>query len=91
MLVHYTGFLSTGDLVAPGNYGLKDQALAIHWVRNNIARFGGDPKNINLWGFSAGATSVHLHMMSNSTKHLFVRGVSCSGTGNAFEKYKIHT
>ncbi|OXA40548.1 esterase E4-like [Folsomia candida] len=74
------GFMSTGDNVLPGNFGLKDQALAIHWVKDNIAAFGGDPDQITLWGLSAGGASVHLHMMSNQTKHLFKRAISQSAS-----------
>lgn len=38
------GFLSTGDENCPGNSGLKDQVLALKWVRDNIKQFGGDPE-----------------------------------------------
>lgn len=44
------GFLSTGDPNLPGNYGLRDQHMAIAWVKRNIAAFGGDPNNITIFG-----------------------------------------
>lgn len=75
------GFLSTGDLVVPGNNGLKDQALALKWTKDNAEAFGGDPESITIFGESAGGASVHLHMMSPLTKGLFNRGISQSGTG----------
>ncbi|CAL8114264.1 unnamed protein product [Orchesella dallaii] len=74
------GFLSTGDEESPGNYGLKDQALAIKWISENIAAFGGDPKKITLMGQSAGSAAAHLHMMSPLTKHLISGVISSSGT-----------
>ncbi|KAJ0176433.1 hypothetical protein K1T71_007612 [Dendrolimus kikuchii] len=58
------GFLSTGDEVSPGNFGLKDQSMALHWVKNNIRIFGGNPNSITLAGFSAGGASVHYHYLS---------------------------
>lgn len=62
------GFLSTGDEVSPGNYGLKDQSLALKWVTQNINRFGGNPAKITLMGQSAGGASVHLHMLSKLSR-----------------------
>jgi len=49
-----SGFLSTGDEASPGNNGMKDQALAIQWVKDNIEHFGGDVDRITLMGQSAG-------------------------------------
>ncbi|XP_055537412.1 esterase B1-like [Wyeomyia smithii] len=75
------GFISfnTPELELPGNAGLKDQNLAIRWVVENIANFGGDPKNITLFGESAGGCSVHYHMISEQSKGLFQRAIVMSG------------
>jgi bile salt-stimulated lipase len=59
-----SGFLSTGDEAAPGNFGLKDQAFALRWVQNNIMMFGGNPASVTLTGCSAGGASVHYHYLS---------------------------
>ncbi|CAL7947467.1 unnamed protein product [Xylocopa violacea] len=73
------GFLSTEDSVVPGNMGLKDQSMALRWVSDNIRSFGGDPKNITIFGASAGGTSVHYHYLSPLSAGLFQRGISISG------------
>lgn len=74
------GFLSTGDHVCPGNQGLKDQALALKWVHDNIHAFGGNRDKVTILGQSAGSASVHLHMLSHSSRPYFQRAVSMSGT-----------
>ncbi|CAH1407431.1 unnamed protein product [Nezara viridula] len=54
------GFLSLEDNVIPGNMALKDQALALEWVHQEISAFGGDPNLITVVGGSAGAVCSHL-------------------------------
>ena len=56
--------MSTGDDVAQGNWGLMDQVMALEWVQENVAAFGGDPTKVTLYGQSAGASSIGLHMIS---------------------------
>jgi para-nitrobenzyl esterase len=64
---------------AAGNYGLADQILALHWVRDNIARFGGNPANVTIFGESAGASDVNALIASPLSKGLFVRVTAQSG------------
>ena len=49
-----------------GNYGLEDQRLAMRWVQQNIAAFGGDKTNVTIAGESAGAASVCMHLSAPS-------------------------
>lgn len=62
-----------------GNDAFRDQALALRWVRANIARFGGDPAQVTLFGESAGAMSTCLHMVSPTTRDLAQRFIMESG------------
>ncbi|XP_073838531.1 esterase 6-like [Musca autumnalis] len=73
------GFLSTGDEILPGNYGLKDQLLALQWVKQNIAAFDGDANKILLLGHGAGGASAHLHMLRPDTVNIIKAAVSMSG------------
>lgn len=66
------GFLSTGDSAADGNYGLKDQRLALEWVRKNIHVFGGDANEVTLFGHGAGADCAHLHTLSEKSKRIYI-------------------
>ncbi|XP_033229048.1 esterase FE4-like [Belonocnema kinseyi] len=74
------GFLSTGDLEAPGNFGLKDQVLALKWVQKNIRAFGGNPERVTIFGQSAGAISVGLHLLSDASNGLFQQAIMQSGS-----------
>lgn len=64
----FIGFLNLEDNIAPGNQGLKDQVMALKWVRDNIVNFGGDPDNITIFGESAGGASVHYLTLSPLAK-----------------------
>jgi len=82
-----SGFLSTGDRVAEGNYGLWDQLLGLRWVNQNIEAFGGDRERITIMGQSAGAASVSHLSLSPLTKGLFQRVIAMSGAANAYFAY----
>ena len=79
------GYLAHPELTAEsphaasGNYGLLDQIEALRWVRDNIARFGGDASNVTIFGESAGALSVIELMASPLARGLFHKAISQSG------------
>jgi para-nitrobenzyl esterase len=64
---------------ASGNQGILDQIYALKWVRKNIARFGGDPNNVTIFGESAGSLDVSVLMTSPLSQGLFRRVIGESG------------
>jgi carboxylesterase type B/2',3'-cyclic-nucleotide 2'-phosphodiesterase (5'-nucleotidase family) len=64
---------------ASGNYGILDQQAALAWVQRNIGAFGGDPSRVTIFGQSAGAESVLVHVASPTSKGLFRQAIVESG------------
>ena len=85
--VHYRlgamGFLAHPALRdadgSSGDYGMMDQQAALRWVRTNIAAFGGDAKNVTIFGESAGGFSVLTHLASPLSTGLFDKAIIESG------------
>ncbi|XP_070592795.1 cholinesterase-like [Erythrolamprus reginae] len=73
---------------APGNLGLWDQQLALRWIKENAAVFGGDFSWVTIFGNSAGAASVNFHLLAPKSQDLFAQAVIQSGTANAFWAWK---
>ncbi|CAL8094811.1 unnamed protein product [Orchesella dallaii] len=80
------GFLNVNPTTKPrvANYGLMDQIAALHWIKENILNFGGDPENITLMGYEAGAACIHFLMSSPAvTPGLFHRSILIAGSSYA--------
>lgn len=73
------GNLALGTADFPGNAAMKDQALALKWIKRNIAAFGGDPEKVTLGGLSAGAHTATAHMVSPMSDGLFHNLLGLSG------------
>lgn len=76
------GFLSLEDpnLGVTGNAGLKDQVMALKWIKKCINAFGGDPSNVTIFGGGAGGVFVHLLMLTKMAKGTYT---------NEFVKYVL--
>ncbi|HQS56380.1 MAG: carboxylesterase [Bacteroidetes bacterium 24-39-8] len=64
-----------------GNYAYMDQIAALQWVQKNIGSFGGNPKNVTIFGESAGGVSVHSLLSIPKANGLFHKAISESGGG----------
>lgn len=78
------GFLAATELAkeqngAAGNYAFEDMIAALQWVRSNIKQFGGDPKNVTIFGESAGSFAVSTLMASPFAQGLFEKAIGESG------------
>ncbi len=83
----YLGFLrlkdvTGGKIPSTGNEGLLDQVAALKWVKENIAAFGGDPKNVTVFGESAGGMSIGCLLAMPAAKGLFQKAICESGVGS---------
>ncbi|KAL1493155.1 hypothetical protein ABEB36_011266 [Hypothenemus hampei] len=88
------GFLSTGDINSPGNYGIQDQAMALQWTYENIEKFNGDRDSITLFGPGAGAASAGLLMVAPQTRNIVTKVIAQSGSAVAdwamiFDRYRV--
>jgi para-nitrobenzyl esterase len=80
----FLGFADTTEGRAPGSgtEGLADQILALHWVKQNIAAFGGDADNVTIFGESAGGMSVSALLASPVASGLFHKTIAQSGAAH---------
>lgn len=80
------GFLYLGEIAGPefvqsGNLGMLDIMLALWWVRDNIANFGGDPGNVTVFGESGGGLKVSTLLGMRSARGIIHKAIIQSGPG----------
>lgn len=72
--------MKTSIFLKKGNNGLKDQNMALKWVKESIVKFGGNPSKVTIFGNSAGGASVSFHMLSPQSAGLFHAAIMKSGS-----------
>ena len=72
--------LATRNGGPTGNYGLMDQQAALRWVQRSISQFGGSPRNVTIFGESAGGLSVLAQLVSPAARGLFAKAIIESGS-----------
>ncbi|WP_050992113.1 carboxylesterase/lipase family protein [Pseudoxanthomonas sp. GW2] len=75
----YLGLLGGAEYAASGNAGQLDLVLALQWVRDNIAAFGGDPGNVTVFGQSGGGAKIATLMAMPAARGLFHKAWTMSG------------
>ena len=78
--LHALGFACLPKMGISGNAGLKDQQMALKWIKDNISAFNGDPESITIFGESAGGASVHLQVLNPISRKYFHKAIIQSGT-----------
>lgn len=89
---YISGFLNANpnpqQHVRVANYGLMDQMAALHWIHENIQKFGGDPSAVTLAGHGTGAACINYLMTApNMVHNLFQRAILMSGS--AFSSWAL--
>ncbi len=85
VMTHKPGYLSVDALSSTdlrgvsGNYGITDHIVALEWVQNNIAAFGGNPQKITVFGQSSGGTNIFALLSNPKNNGLFQAAISLSG------------
>ncbi|XP_050073000.1 uncharacterized protein LOC126561097 [Anopheles maculipalpis] len=74
------GFLCLPQAGIEGNAGLKDQRLALQWIKQNVQTFGGDPNNVTIFGASSGGSNVLMHCFSDQSRQYFHKAIAQSAT-----------
>lgn len=86
--VNMMGFIDFSHIPGGENFpdapylGILDQQMAMRWVQQNIANFGGNPKNVTIFGESAGGGSVSIHLVAKGSEGLFQHAIAMSGALN---------